>query len=885
MPYSASPPEPPPIISQASPESKTHVVSASPVPSPSVPSKAQPEVIRDPASSPNSPLQEKVPMTLREFQAQSAQFQAPPPVQQHSNRGRIPPILPKLSPADASVLSAVDDRRAAPAFPATQHSVFGHGFAPRTLQPLSSRDRSPQPLPVEAGDRGMTPPTTLNIASPEETPWLRRMGNRSDAFLAQTREPPTLVIPSEINTPEGSTPLPPSTNPSPLPASPGSEPPPSQAKPSPSPQPGPTPSQTPQRPGSALPAGVLPDVIELTADRQEFDEQRQIFTAEGNVVMRFRGSVLDADRLQVNLLNRIAVAEGQVALTRGEQILRGNRFEYNFVQEVGTVFNASGELYLPQATGDDTPALPTDVGRDAGLGRPLSDRITSQQPLTQVVTTGGVRITVGSGRNINNVGTPLGDSGGQVRRVRFEADQIDFTPRRWEATNVRITNDPFSPPELELRADRAIVNRLSPLRDEILTTRSRVVFDQGFSLPLFRRRTIIDRRERDPALFRIGFDNDERGGLFIRRDFEIVSGPNFQWTVTPEYYLQRAVGASGDNPRFPDDEEGGILNPSSFGLRSRLDYTISARTSLRGRFFLPSLDLDQFEDRVRASLRLRQLIGTHSLGFEYSYRDRLFNGSLGFQTVQSSLGAVLTSPIIRLGNTGINLTYQAGIQRITAETDRLDLLDPIRENDRIDLTRYQASAALNRAIPLWRGKPLPATPNEGLRFTATPVVPFVSLNVGVVGVISGYSNGDSQNTLTGSIGLTGQFGQFSRDFLDYTGFSISYGRLFRDGQSPFLFDRAVDQEVLSFGIVQQIYGPFRIGFQTTLNLETNERISTDYVLEYSRRTYGILIRYNPELEIGSLSFRISDFNWNGGTRPFDDLGVTPVQGGVIRSPE
>jgi len=57
-----------------------------------------------------------------------------------------------------------------------------------------------------------------------------------------------------------------------------------------------------------------------------------------------------------------------------------------------------------------------------------------------------------------------------------------------------------------------------------------------------------------------------------------------------------------------------------------------------------------------------------------SYRDRLYNGSLGFQTVQSSLGGVLTSPVIPLGKTGINLSYQAGAQNINAETDRQDLL-------------------------------------------------------------------------------------------------------------------------------------------------------------------------------------------------------------------
>jgi len=67
--------------------------------------------------------------------------------------------------------------------------------------------------------------------------------------------------------------------------------------------------------------------------------------------------------------------------------------------------------------------------------------------------------------------------------------------------------------------------------------------------------------------------------------------------------------------------------------------------------------------------------------------------------------------------------------------------------------------------------------------------------------------------------------------------------------------------------------------QTSLNLDTGERISTDFTLEYSRRTYGIALRYNPELELGSLSLRISDFNWAGGSDPFSASEVKPVVGG------
>jgi hypothetical protein len=118
--------------------------------------------------------------------------------------------------------------------------------------------------------------------------------------------------------------------------------------------------------------------------------------------------------------------------------------------------------------------------------------------------------------------------------------------------------------------------------------------------------------------------------------------------------------------------------------------------------------------------------------------------------------------------------------------------------------------------------------------------------------------------------------------LDYTGFNISYTQVALNGQSPFLFDREADTSVLSGGITQQIYGPFRLGFQTSLNLETGEEISTDYFIEYSRRTYNIVLRYNPVLQLGSISFRINDFNWTGNPGVLDTGDVRPVIQGVTR---
>ena len=616
------------------------------------------------------------------------------------------------------------------------------------------------------------------------------------------------------------------------------------------------------------------DVVEVTSDSQEYDEARNVVTAEGNVEIRFSRAVLTADRVQINLDNQITVAEGNVALKRGDQTIRGSRFEYYFVQDSGIVLNASGEIYQPTTGRDFNPTLANDPLAATIPDRPLSDRITAGQPLQRISTDEGYRFVVGGSPEIGATRSTSG-TGGTVNRLRFQADRVDFYPEGWDATNIRITNDPFSPPELEIQAETARSRKLGPLVDEVVTSNSRVVFDQGFSLPLFRNRFLLDRRPRQPGLVDIGFDGNERGGLFVERDFDIINTPQVLWTVTPQYFLQR--GIFDESP----------VDPSAFGVKSNLDAIFSPRTSLKGSVAVTSFDFGEIDEEIRASVRGQQIIGRtnlphHTLGLEYSYRDRLFNGSLGFQDVRSTLGAVITSPVILIGNTGITLTYQGAIQNIVADTDRLDLLAPIRDNNRVNLTRYQAAASLGRGFSLWRGDTLPATPEEGLRYSPVPVQPYLALSTGITGVSSIYSSNDTQQSISGSIGLQGQFGHFSKKFLDYTAFNITLSGAIVGDQSPFLFDRFVDSQTLSFGITQQLYGPFRFGFQTSYNLDTGQEINTTYSLEYSRRTYNILLQFNPVQEFGSLSFRISDFNWTGTPQPFEADTINPVVQGVRR---
>lgn len=619
--------------------------------------------------------------------------------------------------------------------------------------------------------------------------------------------------------------------------------------------------------GAAI--ALPPDILELDSDYLDYDTLREVFFAEGNVEMRFRQAVLTADRLRINMQNRQAVAEGNVVFRRGDQILLGDRLDYNIVQGAGNVTGVRGEVFLP-TSGQDLTILPNDAGTQALPSRPLSNTIVQGQPDAPTLGQGGIQIGVGAGGQ--GSATPgLGLFGGEIRRFRFEAETAEFYPNGWTATNVRLTNDPFSPPELELRSPLVTYTRLSPLRAEIRAQNPQIVFDQNFRLPFFRDRFIIssERRNRTP-LAQIGYDQ-ELGGLFLERPISVISTNRANFSIAPLLLVQRAVEDNGFNP----------IDPSSWGAIARFDYEFGPGTLLTWRGVLESFAFDDVDDQVRSNLRLRQALGRHQLTLEHAYRNRFFNGSLGLQDVDQSIGFVVTSPTFVLGSSGISLSYQAGAQYITADTDRDDLLDPGERVDPVSLYRAQGSVALSRPFTLWRGRPLPSTREEGLRFSPTPVVPFVRLFTSVRGVYSLYSSDDSQGLITGSVSLRGQFGHFARDAFDYTAFNITLSQSIGEGESPFRFDRAVDRSVLSLGFLQQIYGPFRFGIQASFNLERSDPIDTVYTLEYSRRTYSVVLRFSPIRESGSLNLQINDFDWNNLRDPFSGpTGAVTVESGV-----
>ncbi|MEN9210566.1 MAG: DUF3769 domain-containing protein, partial [Thermostichus sp. DG02_2_bins_29] len=537
-------------------------------------------------------------------------------------------------------------------------------------------------------------------------------------------------------------------------------------------------------------------------------------------------SVLRADRMRIELRQRRAVAEGNVSIELDQQRIQGSRLDYNFEQEQGSLFDAFGQVDI----------------RNLGFNLQRGSQATALGP---------------------------------ERWVRFQADRIRFDANNWEGDNVRLTNDPLDPPELEIRSPRVTSRLQADGASLLIAEAGQLVFDQVFFLPLpIRLRFDPFNRQPPISIFYDDFDREElRRGLILQPNFELLQDANVSLVLSPQLYPQRLWGS-----------EQGIRD--GIGLRAdfrRLQPEQQAQTSLFVE--LRGIVFEEFAKRLRAQLDHRMTTGDGGqVTYSYAYRERFFSGRLGFQIVENRLGASYSSPTLRLGNTGLDFNYRLAVDAIDAlgQADDIDT-DPDlalkNATERIQLTRLQLQASLNRSFPLWSPRSRAADPPP--RFSALPIEQGIWLNTGLSSSQSLYSNGRTQSYTSGSIGIDAVIGAFVADTFDYTNLRVTYSNGFLSGASPFLFDRITTREQLVLGFLQQLYGPLRVGAETTLDLQSGQQVDTTYRLGYDRRTYSFSLQYNPVRQSGALELRVGGLNWDPAS---PSSGDRPPSGSSLEDP-
>ena len=564
----------------------------------------------------------------------------------------------------------------------------------------------------------------------------------------------------------------------------------------------------------------------------------------------------------------------------------------------------------PQAGG---PANPEPISSPAALPPPALDldrpaavdsRVTNvrfqQSWSTSIKLDLAAVIDTADSLNSNGQGyRPASNKGGTVSRIRFQGSQIRIRGNRWTAEAMAFTNDPFTP-----AGSWSLARKVVAVMDERGVTRinsrsTQILLDGKVSLPAITNTTI----GAEEARLAFDTDKEDRDGFYIGYNLEPIKlGRRGSVQLQPQLMVQRAIEGRtnsfvlpGESLASPTAEQGATFG-DMFGLLAALNLPMGW-VSLDADASLSTFNPDNFRSGTRSITRLSAPLSlpghdSASAALFGAYRERIYNGSLGLQTVVYSYGANLAGKAVFnrpkptaaapegeslmlpmssqsrgpfFAPVSLNWAAQSGnYQAALYQTNTLDTL-----------WRSYANLAIGTTLQLWQGSALDASddPKRGLRYAPSPVVPGLGLDFGASGYLASYSDGSNQNTLTLWGGPSFTLGQFDKPFLDYTRFSASIAGTFLGGASPFGFDRAVDLRTLSFQAAQQIYGPLVVEAGATFNIDNGSEfygdVSYSYVeVKLQRRSYELGVYYSPYDGIGGIRVKLNDFNFTGTGTPF-----------------
>ena len=485
-------------------------------------------------------------------------------------------------------------------------------------------------------------------------------------------------------------------------------------------------------------------------------------------------------------------------------------------------------------------------------------------------------------------------SRGKLNRLRFQASQLVIRGNRWSAREVAFTNDPFTPAQswtigyaVEAQFEDAGITRIQ-------AQRSRILLSNRLAVPGINSAVIGE----EALQLTLDTDKRDRDGIYLGYNLPTLRiGDQGKLNLQPQFVLQRAIrgrtesytapGKSLAGPRVNQSLQAGDL----FGLTGVLDLPID-RFRLQADTSLSTFSPDNLAAGTRSIVRLSTPLGlsghSKSQGQLFgTYRERVYNGSLGLQTVVYSYGGQLDG----------SLRFNPDPADPSNDRRRTPYVGPVELDWRAVAGNYQASlfernqldtqwrgrlnAGLTSSLRLWEARLDPEWQQlAALRYSAEPVRPGLNLNVGVAGSLARYEDGAHQNTLTLFGGPAITLGRFRKPWFDYTQVGLLLGGTLRDGRSPFGFDRAVDLGTLSVRAAQQLYGPLVLEAGATVNIDSNSSfygdLSYSYVeLKLHQRSYELGVYYSPYDRIGGIRIRLNDFNFSGSGTPFVPRPVQP----------
>ena len=243
------------------------------------------------------------------------------------------------------------------------------------------------------------------------------------------------------------------------------------------------------------------------------------------------------------------------------------------------------------------------------------------------------------------------------------------------------------------------------------------------------------------------------------------------------------------------------------------------------------------------------------------YREKVLKGYSGDEEIYIAFGSRIAnrkSWLVDDKKTNLSFIYDLG--KFKAEKKNIRDFDTLSRN--VFAIKY------SYLFPLWKKDIKDRSISKKFKYTPSIIRPSIYWITSIDSGLFLYGNGSNQHAISTNIGPKLIFGDFKRNFLDYTNIDFKISYVIKEGNSPFKFDDINDSTRAQVNIKQQLIGPLLFGYKAYLNLdpeheEYGEISKGKYSLDISRRAYSIGAFYNSASESIGVKFNIFNFDYSG----------------------
>jgi len=585
----------------------------------------------------------------------------------------------------------------------------------------------------------------------------------------------------------------------------------------------------------SLLASIAENKQELIIQSDKQSEINDVIYAEGNVSVSYKDKLLKADNLIYDKLNKRIEARGNITLILGNQIFRVSQLEYSFISDKGYLLDVKGKI--------NTNTLLDDIASNFSLSDSKKLETLLELKKKKVLNTPNI-----------------------LHNWLFSTEKMTIDGGKWKSKKAIFSND-----LLELKQVKLAINSLEvfPINEKLRfkSSLNYLILEEKVSIPFWLGSRNFNINLQPLNKWSFGYENLDKDGYYIGRKINPIDiTDDFVLDLEPQFLIQRSL--KGYTNSFVNKGDS-ITSKKVKRSASFQDY-FALKSQILGRINnwdleidknLNSLDFDKFSDAFRLKTKLNKeidFLGTKwDQTFYGTYRERVWNGSLGEAEIYSGYGLKLQKENTWVVNSIKKKEFLSlGLANITAEAlNTKNLLTSLKGN---------FFYSLDQKFPISIQEPKNKSIDISYRYIPQPITKGLSLDTRLEALYSFYDNGDHQKYLGLGIGPELILGNFKNKTFDYTRISLFPFYKFDNGESVFKFDHNYENFTLNIAFDQQLFGPVILKSVGTLDLTNDsddygEFIDSKISLNWKKRSYEFGIFYQPHDQAGGISFSLFGF--------------------------